>query len=377
VPTTVAARRAAFIGWTAVALMPKVVLDTALRAHPDLAVTLRYVRASSPVAFSSGTSPRGAQSLTTDLHNGWTVQASAVLSGSGVFSNRNSLGLLIAGIGISVLLGLLGAELATGRTRALRLVSEQTVELHDQAAELRATVDELKAAQAVKDEFLALVSHELRTPMTSITGYTELLQGDELTDEQQDYLTVIERNSARLLSLVDDLLLMTQIQSGGVPLQLGKVILADLIARSGEAAKPFAASKGIDLEIDIEPGIAAEGDAVRLGQVIDNLVSNAIKYTPKGGGVAVSMTHTADTATITVTDTGIGIPKDEQDRVFGRFFRTSNARHAGIEGTGLGLAITRGIIEAHGGTIGFDSIEGTGTTFLFTLPLAHGLELAA
>ena len=190
---------------------------------------------------------------------------------------------------------------------------------------------------------------------------------------------MIDRNSARLLSLVEDLLVMTQIQSGGLPLQLGEVILSDLIARSSEAAKPFAASKGIDLEIESEPGIATQGDQERLGQVLDNLVSNAIKYTPDGGDVTITMTHTADTATIAVTDTGIGIPKREQDQVFGRFFRTSNARGAGIEGTGLGLAITRGIIEAHGGTIGFDSIEGTGTTFLITLPLAHGagLELAA
>jgi signal transduction histidine kinase len=378
-PTTVPARRAAFIGWVAVALLPKVVLETAREAHPGTAVTLRYVHGSSPIAFSSGKVPSNAQSLTTDLHNGWTVHTSEAVTGSGVFSSRSALGLLIAGTGVSVLLGLLGAELATGRTRARRLVREQTVELHDQAAELRATVAELVAAQAVKDEFLALVSHELRTPMTSITGYTELLKDEELTDQQQDYLKVIDRNSDRLLSLVEDLLLMTQIQSGGLPLQLGEVILSDLIARSSEAARPFAASKGIDLEIESEPGIATQGDHERLGQVLDNIVSNAIKYTPEGGDVTITMTHTADTAMIAVTDTGIGIPKGEQDQVFSRFFRTSNARGSGIEGTGLGLAITRGIIEAHGGTIGFDSIEGTGTTFLITLPLAHGagLELAA
>jgi signal transduction histidine kinase len=379
VPATVTARRAAFIGWIAIALLPKAVLDTALTAHPGFAVTLRYRRGSSKVAFSSGSANRGARSITTDLHNGWVVQSSAAVSGRGVFSNRNAFGLLIAGIGLSVLLGLLGAELATGRARARRLVVEQTVVLHDQAAELRATVSELETAQAVKDEFLALVSHELRTPMTSIQGYTELLQSEELTGEQYDYLTVIGRNSARLLSLVEDLLVMTQIQSGGLPLKLGDVLLSDLIARSSEAAKPFAESKDIDLEIDTEPGIATQGDPERLGQVLDNVVSNAIKYTPNGGGVAVSMTHTRETATIAITDTGIGIPEDEQDQVFGRFFRSSNARVSGVGGTGLGLAITRGIIEAHGGTIGFDSIEGVGTTFRITLPLANGagLESAA
>ena len=257
-----------------------------------------------------------------------------------MFANRNALGLLIAGIGVSVLLGLLGAELATGRSRARRLVREQTVELHDQAAELRATVAELVAAQAVKDEFLALVSHELRTPMTSITGYTELLQGEELTDEQHDYLKVIDRNSARLLSLVEDLLLMTQIQSGGLPLELGEVILSDLIARSSEAAKPFAASKGIDLEIDSEPGIATQGDQERLGQVLDNLVSNAIKYTPDGGDVTITMTHTADTRR-SPSPTPASASRRRAGSGVQRFFRTSNARRR-HRGHGLGLAITRG-----------------------------------
>ena len=108
-------------------------------------------------------------------------------------------------------------------------------------------------------------------------------------------------------------------------------------------------------------------------------MSNAIKYTPNGGGVSITMTRSNETATIAVSDTGIGIPTDEQDQVFGRFFRTTNARVSGIEGTGLGLAITRGIVEAHGGTISFDSIEGAGSTFRITLPHAHGagLESAA
>jgi signal transduction histidine kinase len=172
---------------------------------------------------------------------------------------------------------------------------------------------------------------------------------------------------------------MTQIQSGGVPLEVGEVILNDLIARSGEAAKPFAASKEIELDIDVESGIATQGDPVRLGQVLDNLVSNAIKYTPNGGAVSITMTRTGETATIAVRDSGIGIPEGEQGQMFGRFFRASNARVSGIDGTGLGLAITRGIVEAHGGTIGFDSVVGAGTTFSITLPHAHGcgLESAA
>jgi signal transduction histidine kinase len=379
IPASVAERRTAFIGLVGVVLNPTVVMNVALAGHPGTAVTLAYASDTSAATFSAGKAPRDAETLTTDLHNGWTVGTSAVATSVDTLSDRNALSILIGGSAVSLLLGLLGLVLATGRARAIRQVHEQTVELRDQAEELRATVSELEAAQAVKDEFLSLVSHELRTPLTSICGYTELLKEEQLPDDQRDYLNVIDRNSARLLGLVEDLLVMAQIQSGGLPLELGEVILNDLIARSGEAARPFAASKEIALEIDAEPDIAAEGDAVRLSQVIDNLVSNAIKYTPNGGGVSITMTRSNETATIAVSDTGIGIPTDEQDQVFGRFFRTTNARVSGIEGTGLGLAITRGIVEAHGGTISFDSIEGAGSTFRITLPHAHGagLESAA
>jgi signal transduction histidine kinase len=263
----------------------------------------------------------------------------------------------------------------------LRLVREQTVRLRSQAATLRTTVDELEAANSLKDEFLALVSHELRTPLTSIRGYSELLNDEKLADEQHGYVEVIERNAARLLSLVERLLLMAKIQSGALPLELGEVVLDELIARSGEAAEPFAVSKGVRLDIRSEPGIATKGDAVRLGQVIDNLVSNGIKYTPRGGVVSVTLTFSGggfggDVATILVADTGIGIPAAEEEQVFGRFFRTSTARDSGIQGSGLGLAITRGIVEAHGGTIGFESVEGEGTTFRVTLPNAHKTGLA-
>jgi signal transduction histidine kinase len=237
--------------------------------------------------------------------------------------------------------------------------------------ELTSQNKQLVALDRVKDEFIASVSHEFRTPLTSIRGYAELLRDANLDAEQREYVNVIDRNSARLASLVEDLLLMAQIQSGGLPLDLNEVVLNDLIARAGEAAKPFAASKHIDLEIDTEQDlVTTQADAKRLGQVLDNLVSNAIKYTPNGGDVSITMTHTGAAATIAVSDTGIGIPQDEQAQMFGRFFRTSNARDSGIEGTGLGLAITRGIVEAHGGTIGFDSVQGIGTTFRLTVPLS-------
>jgi signal transduction histidine kinase len=271
-------------------------------------------------------------------------------------------------------------EIGVGTTITVLLVGWRvwllSREREQAQAELALQNEELLTLAHMKDEFLASVSHELRTPLTSICGYAELLQDGVLAAEQRDHLNVIDRNAARLTSLVEDLLLMTQIQSGALPLTLGEVVLNDLIERSGRAAEPSAASKQIKLDIDTASGIVAtQADAGRLAQVLDNLVSNAIKYTPKGGDVSISMTHTAEDATIAVSDNGIGVPQDEQAQMFDRFFRTSNARSSGIQGTGLGLAITRGIVEAHGGTIGFDSVEGVGSTFRLTLPL--GLAASA
>lgn len=269
------------------------------------------------------------------------------------------------------------ATTETGSPTHMDGVVRDSTERHLLEETLRRTVADLETAQAVKDEFLALVSHELRTPLTSIKGYAELLAEEELTSDQVKFVAGISSGSDRMVSLIEDLLLMTQIQSGDLPLELGQAMLADLIASAAESATPFANSKHISLSIDTEPDLATEGDSRRLGQAIDNLVSNAIKYTPNGGAVSITSTHSGDTATITVSDSGIGIPDAEQTQMFGRFFRTSNARASGVGGTGLGLAITRGIIEAHGGTIGFDSTEGTGTTFRITLPHAHLLAAAA
>jgi len=241
---------------------------------------------------------------------------------------------------------------------------------NEQAEELRHVVVELKEAQRIQEEFIALVSHELRTPLTSIRGYTELLLEEGLTEDQQrDYLNVVDRNSERLLAVVDDLLLVEQIESGTIPLELGEVVLNDLIEQAEEAAKPLATSRNIGLEIVTDPGLVTSGDASRLGQVLDNLISNALKYTPEGGNVSLTTTRVGENAQIEVADSGIGIPEAEQDQMFDRFFRTSNARLAAIPGTGLGLVVTRGIVEGHGGTIGFESTEGVGTTFRVVIPL--------
>ena len=231
--------------------------------------------------------------------------------------------------------------------------------------------DRLRELDRLKDEFVALVSHELRTPLTSITGYLELVQEDEsLSDESRTFLDVVDRNSRRLLRLVSDLLFVAQIESGRLTLELGEANLQTIAADSVEALRPAAEAGSVDLRLDSVPVPALQGDPARLGQLLDNLVSNAVKFTPAGGRVVVAIGATGDDVVLAVSDTGIGVSVAEQRRLFDRFFRASAAQERAIEGTGLGLTISRAIVDAHGGSISFTSVEGEGTTFRVRLPLA-------
>ncbi|HEY8316008.1 MAG TPA: GAF domain-containing sensor histidine kinase [Gaiellaceae bacterium] len=250
---------------------------------------------------------------------------------------------------------------------ALHEISVARARLLEQEREQVAHLQEL---DTLKDEFIALVSHELRTPLTSIRGYTELLLDDHLPDEHRMFLDVIERNAARLLALVNDLLLLAAIQSGKLVLETAELDVDDLLADAAMTARPLAAAKEIELHVDSALGVRTLGDGSRLGQVLDNLLSNAIKFTPAGGTVRVGAALDGDHVCISVADSGIGIPQAEHGQMFERFFRSSSARAAAVPGTGLGLAITRGIVESHGGTIDFESAEGEGTTFRIRLAVA-------
>jgi PAS domain S-box-containing protein len=226
-------------------------------------------------------------------------------------------------------------------------------------------------ADRLKDEFFALVSHELRTPLTSIIGYLELVLEDaeDLPPDASRFLQVVERNSRRLYRLVGDLLFVAQVEAGKLSLERGDVDLEATIAACVEAARPRAEENGVVLRANTQSIATTRGDADRIGQVLDNLVSNAIKFTPEGGTVDVTLGRVGQSALIEVRDTGIGIPASEQDRMFQRFFRSTAATAQAIPGVGLGLVISRAIVEAHGGEINFESQEGHGTTFRIALPL--------
>jgi signal transduction histidine kinase len=271
------------------------------------------------------------------------------------------------------LVGLVRELERAGEERGRLHESERTALAEAEAAQrlLLEQNDRLRELDRLKDEFVALVSHELRTPLTSITGYLELVLDDpELPDEQRRFLDVVDRNADRLLRLVSDLLLVAQIESGKLVLEPEEVDLVDLATQSVEVLRPAADARGIDLHLDVDPIPSLKGDPARLGQLLDNLVSNAVKFTESGGRVVVALGVTGDEIVLAVSDNGIGIPVAEQRRLFDRFFRASTAQDRAIEGTGLGLTIVHAIVRAHGGTIELTSDEGQGTTFRVRLPVA-------
>jgi signal transduction histidine kinase len=269
-------------------------------------------------------------------------------------------------IGMLVLLRLAGLVRAVERARRSERVARREAE---QAQQLLSYQNkQLVEIDTLKDEFVSSVSHELRTPLTSISGYVELLLEDEQSDLKRGYLTIVDRNAQRLLGLVADLLFTARLQDGRLELDREEVDLSDIVTHAVESARPRAESSAIEFQLDIERIAPVLGEQVRLAQLLDNLVSNAVKFTPSGGRVTVRLTEADGNARIEVSDTGIGIPDEERDKLFERFFRSQTALERQIQGTGLGLYISKAIVEAHGGRIGVHSTEGMGTTFVVELP---------
>jgi protein-histidine pros-kinase len=227
-------------------------------------------------------------------------------------------------------------------------------------------------AEGLKSEFFALVSHELRTPLTSILGYVDVLSEqdrDHLSEAGQDFLCVIKRNSLRLDRLVQDLLMVTQVEAGSFAIDVSEVDVAELASNLEAEIGPTALSAGVSLSFSVDPMPPFQGDPTRLTQVLDNFISNAIKFTPEGGQVEVAIRDEEGSCVIEVADTGVGIEKDEVDRLFDRFYRSRSAGENQVRGVGLGLAIAKAIVESHGGTVEVESEPGHGSTFRARLPI--------
>jgi signal transduction histidine kinase len=267
--------------------------------------------------------------------------------------------------------------------RGRLLESERAARAEAEAAQrlLSEQNQRLRELDRLKDDFVSLVSHELRTPLTSIRGYLELLldEGSELTEEQRRFLGIVDRNSERLLSLVSDLLFLAQIEAGKLAIEIGVVDLEKIVEECVETWSPVASARGVALTCDADELPKLQGDRTRLVQVLDNLVSNALKFTPGDGRVEVRLTAADGIAALQVEDTGLGIPADEQPRLFERFFRSSSATKNAIPGSGLGLTITKAIVEHHGGRIELESTENVGTVVRVELPLTseRSLDLPA
>lgn len=283
-------------------------------------------------------------------------------------------------IGSIVVTSLVGARLVVlqrERSRMLAAVDISRVkyrELFEQADEARAALavqnERLRELDHLKDNLISVVSHELRTPLTSILGYLELLEGDsdQLTQRQRHFVSVIGRNADRLLNIVVDLLFVAQAQAGQMVLDRRPVDLSELVGHAVEAALPAAQERQITVTVVPCPESVVSGDRQRLGQVLDNLLSNALKFTPRNGAVRVRLSATSDEIVLEVADSGVGISAKAQRELFTRFFRTDEAIAAAIQGTGLGLSIVKAIVDGHGGQVSVESEEGQGATFRVTLP---------
>lgn len=227
----------------------------------------------------------------------------------------------------------------------------------------------LEEVENKRREFTANLSHELRTPLSYISGYSEALLDEGIpTGKKKEYLEIVHRESLRLKRLVNDMLDLAQLEGENYPLKKTPFPFSQLIEEAIEPFRDVMEKKGLSFHADLDPSIIAEGDRDRLNQVIQNLMDNAIKYTPEGGEITVTLKEEGEHILLTVTDTGIGIPKEALPRIGERFYRVDRSRSRRQGGTGIGVAIVKRILQNHGGSLTFESEMGKGTRAIIKLP---------
>ena len=253
-------------------------------------------------------------------------------------------------------------------TQAFNEMAERIEQNH---AELEAQNTELRESERMKTELVSIVSHELRTPLASVLGFTALLLKREFDPPiRRHYLGIVDAQARRLAALLEDFLDVQRIEHEGLELATERVDLAVLLDEQAELYAEQSPKHTVEVALEERP-LPVRGDPDRLAQVVGNLLSNAIKYSPDGGTVQLAAERSGAGVRVIVRDEGLGIPEDQQERIFTKFFR-GDAGATGITGTGLGLAVSREIVEAHGGSIGFDSDPSTGSTFWVELPEEPG-----
>lgn len=251
-------------------------------------------------------------------------------------------------------------------------VQRDITALKQAATERDRLYDEARSAIQARDQLLMMVSHELKTPLTSLIGYSYLLQRTHLGDPNasgrvEQAVDVIVKQAQRLNVLIEGLLDLDRMQSGTIRLQTEPLDLADLTERVVEEFQPLLEKHRLTLDRPAEPQLVS-GDQLRLRHALQHLIQNAITYSPRGGLITVRIVRAPEQICVSVTDQGIGIPATAETQVFERFYRASNVNQSQISGFGVGLYVVQQIVTLHGGTIGVSSAEGRGSTFTICLP---------
>jgi two-component system phosphate regulon sensor histidine kinase PhoR len=233
-------------------------------------------------------------------------------------------------------------------------------------------ITELRRLERVRRDFVANVSHEFKTPLTAIQGFAETLLSGALDDKanRAHFVEIIRDHARRLARLTDDLLKLARIEAGRLELEIRPVRVEALVNGCVETARVSAKARGVQIHVDLQENAPpVRGDGAQLGEVLQNLIDNAVQYTPSDGQIEVKARSNGHDVVFTVSDTGIGIPESDLERIFERFYRVDDARSREAGGTGLGLSIARHIVDAHGGRIWVESAVGQGSRFHFSVPI--------
>lgn len=241
-----------------------------------------------------------------------------------------------------------------------------------QLAELQALYARVSELERVKTDMIRIAAHDLRAPLSVINGFNGLLLETSLSDKQHEYLTYVDKASRQMHRLINDILSLERIEEMQLRKNQQAILLSDLLKASYAQFAEQAHQKRLDYRLRLDDsGLVAFGDAVQIKEAIDNLIGNAIKYTPNQGRVEVRLTHNGEALCVEVEDNGYGIPPELQSRLFQPFYRALIKETKDIDGTGLGLHLVKNIVERHNGRISFNSMYGKGSTFGFSLPLAQ------
>jgi signal transduction histidine kinase len=254
-----------------------------------------------------------------------------------------------------------------------RRIAERTGELTAINAELESRNREIQRANRLKSEFMARMSHELRTPMNAIMGFSDLLAEEAegpLSDAYKTFIRHIRNGASHLLALINDVLDLSKIEAGRIELIPEEFRAADALDEVLPVIRPLAEVKGIHIDSQLDDNILILADRTRFKQILYNLLSNSVKFTPEGGRVWIEAVPEDGRLALTIGDTGMGIPQAEQQAIFEEFYQVGTTTKGVKEGTGLGLAITKRLVELHGGKIEVVSEPDQGSRFTFTLPAA-------